>query len=160
MGFTSNIKINEAETYNRNKYITPGEYVVKVDSCVQKKMRSGGSAYIVECDVLESSNLQEHPLGSKVSFFVDLNNDSAAQNLKKLGLALLGIDMSDVEKVKKVCAEPKDGGLSLLCQALEASTESQKLRGREFAVSAEIVTTKRGTPFTATNYRPVRKQAS
>lgn len=164
MSIFDDVKVESAEVYNKNKFLCPGEYTVRVDACIGKKVRtSKADAYIVEAEIVTSTNTEEHPVGSKTAFFIDLSSDMGASNLKKIALAMLGVDMTDVSKVQAVCGDRKDKDgkplPSLMREALEASVgESQRLRGKIFCVSAELGQTKKGNPFTYLNYRPAPRQ--
>lgn len=70
--------IESAEIYERGNYVKPGFVgIVEVVRTIAKDTLKSGKAFIVEMRVLET-NLPEHPVGSKVTWYQGMNNKLTA----------------------------------------------------------------------------------
>jgi hypothetical protein len=78
-----------AEIFERGQYLTAGRYKLEIERCLIKSLRAGGSAFIAEGRVLESSNEADHPVGSKRTWF-QKQNESFQSSMKAFGLAMCG----------------------------------------------------------------------
>lgn len=149
--------VGKGELTTRNKFLKEGIYTLEVDNVLIKKVRATKTdAFIAECLITETSNPEEHPVGSKTSVYIDLANDSAKNNLKAFGLAVLGVDRNDAARVAKVC----DGETPIIEAALSDALLKSAFKGKKFRVDAVKGTNKKGEPTTYMNYSPIAKAAA
>lgn len=171
MGYFSGV--GEAEADSRNKFVSPGLHVFEVTKCSLKKLRkSKKQNLIVEAKTISSTNEAEHPKGSKVSIFIDLEHDMTTKNLKSLGLAILGISKDDKAKVDAVSKPPvdKDGKPlkdkegkekpPIIEAAWDAAIDANAFLGKRFSVDAQDGETKEGKPHTFLNYDVAPQEAA
>ncbi len=70
--------LKDAQTFDRGTFFQPGSYTLKIVNCLTKQTQKSGEAWIVEFEVLESSNPTAHAVGSKGSWFQKLSNVQVA----------------------------------------------------------------------------------
>lgn len=144
--------VENAQVYQRNANITPGDYVVEITEALYKNLRSGKNSVIIEGRVLVSSYNAANPNtlgcnkeGSDISVFVT-QNDSFASNMKEIILALSGFDAAGNPR-------PLDDVVtSTECEALVAP--EQAYTGRKVFLQAREITTKAGNPYTRVQWHP------
>jgi hypothetical protein len=92
--------IGDTELYESGVYLSPGaSYELKFVDALVKKTKRSGLAFIVEFEVEESTH-DDHPVGSKATWFQKMSDEEIAFRAIKEFLAnLLKINMKDpIEK--------------------------------------------------------------
>jgi len=75
--------VNDATVTQGGVYFTPGMYVIKVLATkTSKSARNGRDYFIVECEVVESSNPADWPVGAHASQVIDISNIMGPVNIK------------------------------------------------------------------------------
>lgn len=127
MGIFGSIK--DAKYSEGGIYIVPGVYRVKVLKVLYKKLRSGKDAFIVEVEVVDSTNPERLP-GSQMSWMVTLDKEPALGNIKQFIAELFGCDMSAVQEqhVEALIDEIKNPGAGkfIRCAAVNIKTKANR----------------------------------
>lgn len=84
-------KLNGAKVFGGGVYFLPGEYVVEVENIKVVPKRKGGSIFVAETKILASDN-DKRPVGSRVNYAMNLDNDSAPSNILAFMGACVGRD--------------------------------------------------------------------
>lgn len=155
--------IETAQVFSRGNNAEEGDYVIRVDECIYKQMRSGKSGIIIEATVLVSSFDANDPTkqkcnreGSKVSLFI-MKNDNFASNVKEVLLALCGFDANGQ-------ARPDDSPVSQ-DEAAAMVSQQQPFAGVCAYIEARVIMTKGANgaaphPFTRVSWKPCPIDAS
>ena len=80
-----------AQATIQSKYVTPGTFVCKVNDWKQGRTRKEESFFALEMTVLASDNHEEHPVGSDMTWMVMSKHDSAAGNIKRAIVEIVGL---------------------------------------------------------------------
>lgn len=144
--------VENAEVYQRNPMLKAGNYVARLTSAEYKNLRQGGSAVIVEMQVVVSSydpqdpnTHQSNKEGTAASVFIK-QNDSFASNMKEIILALSGFDQAgNPRPVDDVVSQAE-------CEALVGA--EQVYAGRYVYLEARDIMTRQNKPFTRINWHP------
>lgn len=153
--------IAEAALFEQGKYLEPGKYVLQINKIIEKKLRNNkGAAYIAECTVVESSDLKNHPVGSKASWYQDLGVDAAWGAIKEFAYATLGLKWPDQKDQCLALNEKGPDGKPLIQKLVEESVEQNAWKGRRVGVETYHKTTKeRKVTFTVHRWEPVAQAA-
>jgi hypothetical protein len=93
--------------------LTEGEYLVQLEDVIHLKTQKKGEAFIVEYTVVESSDQEKHPVGSKRSWYQNMGNSPVAlSEITKFMYALLGYDSKRDETRIKTEVTPFLKGLT------------------------------------------------
>lgn len=131
MGITAFGGIENAQFSEGGIYVLPGVYRVKVLACKYKKTRKGQDAFIVEMEILESSNSQRMP-GSSCSWMVTLDKEPALGNIKQFISVAVPCELDQVNEQA----------------VLMIVSEKNPLAGRVLRISATNIVTKANRDFT------------
>lgn len=130
MGVFDNI--GKAEYFESGKYIMPGVYLVRIEKVKQGTTRQKRGFFVVECTILESSNLKDHPLQTPVTWMVMLDQDAAMGNIKHFLSVASDVPFAEVTKE----------------DAEESCSENNPLCGVELRISAVNILTRAKKDFT------------
>lgn len=73
--------------------LTEGEYLLKITDVQHLRTLKKGDAFIAEFEVVETSDPQKHPVGTKRSWYQSMQNQPVAiDKIKKFMLAVLGYE--------------------------------------------------------------------
>jgi hypothetical protein len=131
MGINAYGGISEAKYSEGGVYVLPGRYRFKVLGCKHITTRKKQEAFVVELEVMESTNV-ERPVGSLCSWMVTLDKEPALGNIK----AFICVAVP--------CAEEQvnEQAVHLIIG------EGQPLKNRIVRAVATNITTKAGRDFT------------
>lgn len=89
--------LRDKNIHENGQYLEAGgRYKLEVQKIILKETRKSGKGFIVECTVLESSNLDKDPVGAKRSWFQSMKDlDVAFPAIKAFLYAVLGYDYGD-----------------------------------------------------------------
>lgn len=143
--------IEDAETFERGNYIKGGFIgIVEVKKTLVKQTRASGPAFIVEMEVIET-NMEEHPVGQKVTWFQKLTDkDVAFPSVAEWAAAVGGIDPTDKKAVKEDVSP-------VLKEAMDQATESptnNDFTGQRVRLQTAQVKTKNDRDFTRHTWMP------
>lgn len=136
--------IGGAQYFESGVYIRPGLYKAVVQKVKQFTTRKKVPAFVVELEVLESSNQKDHPLGTTMSWMVMLNQDAALGNVKHFISVASDTPMDDVTS--------KD--------AEDACGEGNPLEGVELRIMAVNIKTKADKDFTKVRFMSASMSAA
>lgn len=125
MGVFDNI--GGAQYFEGGKYISPGLYKAKIVKVKQAATRQKRPFYVVELNILESSNLKDHPIGSDASWMVMLDQDAALGNIKHFISVASDTPIDDVQSAdaEDSCSEANPlGGTEIRLTATNIKTKS------------------------------------
>lgn len=145
--------VGRAELFEKGKYLNPGLYTLSVKKTIFKATRKSGDAFIVEFEVLESSDEENHPVGSTCTWYQGLRDKEVAfPAIKDFMRNLLGIDPDD----KKAMEEFANGIDSTLKQAID---KPDLLADNRIRVETYIIQTKgKGLDFTVHKWSPYEEE--
>jgi hypothetical protein len=126
MGIFGNI--SSATYSDGGVYLLPGVYRLKIKSCIYKKTRKGQDAFIVEFEVVESTNTERLP-GSTCSWMVTMDKEPALGNIKQfiaeaVEQAMEAINEQIAEAV--VAAQNPLAGRFVRCSAVNIKTKANR----------------------------------
>jgi len=135
--------VGKAELFEKGKYLNPGLYVLAVKKTIFKSTRKSGDAFIVEFEVLESSDEENHAVGSTCTWYQGLRDKEVAfPAIKDFMRNLLGINPDD----KAAMQEFADGIDKMLHQAIN---NPDLFEGTRIRVETYMIKTKaKGLDFT------------
>jgi hypothetical protein len=95
--------ISRTQIFDRGRYVKPNfSGKVKVVRTLAKLTRAQGMAFIVELEVLESNLPDEHPVGSKVTWFQKLiDKDIAFPAIAAWAAACAGYELHQKDDIKE-----------------------------------------------------------
>ena len=94
--------LKTAEVFQQGNYFDVGIYDVRVTRCLVKQTLRSGMGFIVELEILSSTN-PKHPPGSSASWFQGMSKNpaTALSAVKEFVIALQGLDpKKDVDRIK------------------------------------------------------------
>ena len=123
-------------------YVEPGAYIVDLDLCKRGVSRKGKKYFLVELDILASTN-PDRPPGSRMTWQVNIPElvdgkyeNPALGNVKKFVATVMKSDIQEVTgKVLDLVTSP-----------------AQPLRGKRMRISATNIELKNGNDFTAVEW--------
>ncbi len=128
--------LKDAQTFERGTFLKPGAYTLKIVNGLTKTTIKSGEAFIMEFEVLESSDLVNHPIGSKASWFQKLANVPVAFGaIKEFIAAVYGYDLRTMKaqfeaqicpQIEAYAAAATDGRNYLAGQIVKCQTEQTK----------------------------------
>lgn len=128
--------IESASSSEGGVYLLPGAYRLKVDAIKTGTSRKKRDFFVAEFSILESNN-PERPAGTKASWMVMLDLDTALGNIKDFLETLSGGDVDEE-------------GVELAVSA------ANPFAGLEIKASAANVKTKKGTDFTKVQWEAAK----
>ncbi len=131
MGLTAFGGIEKATFSEGGVYVLPGVYRVKLLACKHIRTRTQKDAFVVEMEILESSNKERQP-GSVMSWMVTMDKEPALGNVKQFISVAVPCAMDQVNE---------EGVLYIV-------GEKNPLKGRVLRIAATEIQTKAGRPFT------------
>jgi hypothetical protein len=148
--------IENAEIFERGNYIVPNyRGILEVKSVIKKKTRRSGEAFIVEFEVI-TSNRDEHPVGSKVTWFQKLSDTMVAfPSIKALVAALCGFESFQKSEIEATVSPNLDNLLTEACK----SPSKNDLVGQKVSVVTTQIKTQKGLDFTRHDWQPAGKAA-
>lgn len=91
MGAFKGTGLRNAQVFEKGVYLQPGNFKLQITTCLTKKTLQSGNAFIAEFKVLESSDPQAHPVGSKATWYQGIDNILVAYpSLKTFVYSVLG----------------------------------------------------------------------
>jgi hypothetical protein len=141
--------VGSAQLFERGKFLHPGRYTLEVVKTILKHTRKSGDAFIVEFEVLETTDDEKHPVGTKATWFQKLSDtDIAFPAIKDFMRNLMGIDLND----KAAMLEFSQGVDGLLGKSIN---EPETLKGNRIKVECYMTRTKgKGLDFTVHQWSP------
>ncbi len=144
--------LKDAQTFDRGTFFKPGSYTLKIVNCLTKQTVKSGEGFIVEFEVLETTDPTNHPVGSKASWFQKMANVPVAFGaIKEFLAAVYGYPLS--QPVYKARFETEMGP-QLEAYAAAASDGRNHLAGQIVKVQTEQTKTQRGGDFTRHMWSP------
>lgn len=141
-----------AKVTKKGQYLSKGQYVLRVRATTVISTNDGPDAFIMEGEVVESSEPIAHPIGTERSWFQGFKyRDSALGEIKKFAYAALGLDMTNIADKEKI--EKLDGGMDAF---LEKMVENNGVAGTVVRCECIERETKTGGTFTVHNFYPIK----
>lgn len=128
-------------------YFEKGLYIVEVLRAFTMKTRKGSTFAIVDCLIIDSTNLAR-PAGSKASWVVDLRQDASLGVVRSFLAATGGVDPSDEDRVQAEVTEDV---------AAFAFSDANPLAGVRLGLECVEVKTKTGEIFLKHYWEPFPK---
>jgi len=128
----------------RNPYLLDGQYHLRVEKCATLRSRDDKLFFIVELDILSSTNL-ERPEGLRVTWMTNLQRDMGPINTKRFLSAAMGIDPDSKQADEEITSDV----------ARLAVGEDQPMKGMELYAQATTIQTKAGDPFLDVKWMPI-----
>ena len=148
--------IEDAETFERGNYVKGGFIgVVEIKKTIVKQTRASGPAFIVEMEVIET-NMEEHPVGQKVTWFQKLTDkDVAFPSVAEWAAAVAGLDPNNKEVVKTEVSP-------VLKEAMDHATNNPSdndFIGQKVRLQTDQIKTKNDRDFTRYTWQPYEAAA-
>ncbi len=151
--------IEDAPIYERGKFFKAGfRGELEVKKTVLQETLKSGDAFIVEFEILTSNMPDEHPVGSRGTFFQKMSDKTVAfPSITALIATLSGFALHQREAIKSEVSPNLD---DILTRAIknpdgEDSTQEQNdLIGLTVHLETEAVKTQKGADFTRHNWYP------
>ena len=146
--------ISDAEIFERGKYMKGGfRGAVEVVRTVLKQTRASGIAFIVELRVVETNMPEDHPVGSKGTWFQKMSDASVAlPSIKAWAAACGGYHAHEKDEIEKE-VEPELE--AMLENATKAGNETNNaFTGIVLALETEQIKTKNDRDFTRYDFSP------
>lgn len=144
--------LKDAQTFDRGTYLNPGDYTLKIVNCLTKQTQKSGEGFIVEFEVLETSDPVHHAVGSKATWFQGLKNVQVSLGaIKEFLAAVFGYPLNQAPYKARFEAEM---GPQLEAIAAAASDGRNYLAGQIVKVKTEQVKTQKQTDFTRHTWSP------
>jgi hypothetical protein len=144
--------IEDAELFERGVYLKGGFIgTVEIERTLVKHTRSSGDAFIVEMRVIKS-NMDEHPVGQKVSWFQKLQDkDVALPAIKEWAAACAGYQVTQKEEIKTEV----DPVLKEMMEIATDNPDDNDFTGIRLHVETNQILTKNNREFTRHNWAPL-----
>ena len=141
--------VADATARRQSEYFSAGQYLVRIDDFKEGENRKGREFVVLECTVLDSDDLEEHPKGCQRSWLLMQDMETTSKNVRAMLCAVLGISDEGLTKdmIVKALTPDRDTGKSALA-------------GLKTVVHAKVVQTRRGTDFTLLNFSTANQDAS
>lgn len=145
--------LDKAQTFEKGTFLKPGVYTLRIKTCLDKMTRKSGQAYIVEFEVLASSN-SEHPVGTSVTWFQKMaDRDVAFGAIKEFLAAVYQKDLR--QKTEK---EDFERTIAPSLPAIaDASTKTNSLAGQVVNVEVTQIKTQKNLDFSRHAWSPFRQ---
>lgn len=115
----------------------PNEFLAEIISVELSQHYGGGDFVTMTYRLLESSDPEQHPVGTERITQQDMKNEKiAGPNLAQFVCAVLGVDPNDDAKVKEIQSAGK------LSSAMKLATEKNAFAGRKVRIMVRPHTTK------------------
>lgn len=128
----------------RNPYLLPGQYHLRIDKCSSFESREGKLFWLVELEILSSDN-PERPAGLQVSWMTNLRKDMGPINVKRFLAAAMSIDPDSDAANTEITSDV----------ARLAVSDDQPLHNLEIFAQCSAVTTREGGDFLDVKWLPV-----
>lgn len=143
--------IERAEVFERGRYATPNfQGVVAIKKTISKNARNKGMSFIVEFEVIETNMPDEHPVGSKLSWFVKMSNDSAFGNILGWAAACVGIHPQNQQLINSYVRPEIKQAMNMAC----ASPDNNLFTNKWVVLIATPTVMQNGNPFTRYDFEP------
>ena len=141
--------VADATARRQSEYFSAGQYLVRIDDFKEGENRKGREFVVLECTVLDSDDLEEHPKGCQRSWLLMQDMETTSKNVRAMLCAVLGIGDEGLTK-------------DMIVKALSPDRETGKsaLAGLRAVIHAKVVQTRRGTDFTLLNFSTANQDAS
>lgn len=141
--------VADATARRQSEYFSAGQYLVRIDDFKEGSNRKGREFVVLECTVLDSDDLDEHPKGCQRSWLLMQDMETTSKNVRAMLCAVLGIGDEGLTKdmIVKALTPDRDTGKSALA-------------GLKTVVHAKVVQTRRGTDFTLLNFSTANQDAN
>jgi uncharacterized protein YqfA (UPF0365 family) len=156
--------IADANIYDRGRFAEPNfNGVVRITKTIYKQTRAKGTAFIVELEV-EESNLEAHPVGSKMSWYQSMNDmDVALSAVLEWVAACLGMEKHQKAEIKELQTKKNAAtGRLVLAELLDEAVnkpDTNDFVGTKLRLSTILRKTKKDTDFTVYNFTPYSEAA-
>lgn len=150
--------IEQAEIYERGRYVEPNFVgLVCITKTEYKVTRAKGTAFIVEMEV-EETNLEAHPVGSKISWYQSLNDkDIAFSAILEWAAACVGIRKHQKEEIAALKKVDPTTGRSVIKDVMKEATDKptdNDFIGTKLRLQTVQTKTKKNTDFTRYEFAP------
>lgn len=138
--------IEDASISSGGVYFLAGKYIVKVKRCFTMRSRKKEDLFIVECEIIESTN-EDRPAGTSASWVVNFKQDAALGNIKGFIGAANGLEDEasiNAEVTEEVCEY--------------VVSDDNPLAGTVLLLEATDVKTRAGNPFTKHAWAPFSEE--
>lgn len=149
-----------AQIFDRGKYFKPNfDGVVIVRKTLAKATRNKGIAFIVELEVEQSNLPQDHPVGSKGTWFQKLiDKDVAFPAIKVWAAACGGFHSHQKDEIEQTlcCINPETNNVLLddLVNYAVHNPDTNDFVGQRLRLATQQVKTKNNTDFTRYDFSP------
>jgi hypothetical protein len=87
-----------ANTSQQGNYFSPGRYKVKIKNCVYRPTQNSGDVFLVETQILETSDPIKHPIGADRTWIQGTKNKNVYLSaVKAFAAAAVGLDLKNPE---------------------------------------------------------------
>lgn len=154
--------LRDAKVFERGVFLSEGGYRLRVLKCLLKHTRKSGDAYIVEFEVVKSSN-EKHPVGSKATWFQKMTDPDVAFGALKLFMyAMLGFEYPKDKDLLVAEIDPKlEELMAETCVEIDGRKvrEHGTLDGKLIDVTVALKDTTAGKKFSNHVWQTVRDAA-
>ena len=133
--------LKDAQTFERGTFLKPGSYTLRIVNGLTKNTIKSGEAFIIEFEVLETTDPVNHPVSSKCSWFQKLSNVPVAFGaIKEFLAAVYGYDLRTMKprfdaemgpQIEAIAAAATDGRNFLAGQIVKVQTEQTKTQKQQ-----------------------------
>jgi hypothetical protein len=143
--------VNDADVFERGKYMKDGFIgKVRIKRTLAKETRKVGLAFIVELEIV-TSNMEEHPVGSKGTWFQKMTDKAVAfPAVKGFVTALFGYQPHQKEEIDADVAPNLEAILDHACQ----SEDDNHLTNMIVNLECVKIQTQKGFDFTRYDWSP------
>jgi hypothetical protein len=152
--------IEKANVYERGRFFEAGfNGIVRVSKTIYKQTRAKGVAFIVELDVEETNMPDQHPVGSKGSWYQSMNDkDVAFSAVLEWVAACLEIGKHQKEEIEQLkTGKNEETGKLVLIELLDHAInapDTNEFVGTRLRLSTRMRKTKANTDFTVYDFTP------
>ncbi len=147
--------IGDAPLFDRGVYIKPGFIgTLEVKRTIAKKTLKSGIGFIVEFEVI-NSNMEEHPVGSKATWFQKMSDMTVAlPAIKAFAAALSGYELHNKEAIEAEVAPELEEQLDIAVADEDGTEGNNPFVGLTINLQTESTKTSKGFDFTRHNWSP------
>jgi hypothetical protein len=150
--------MESAKIFERGKFMA-GNFagVVEIKKTLAKATRGAGIAFIVEMEIISTNLPEEHPIGSKATWFQKMQDkDVAFSSILAWAAACVGYDPQRQKAQIEAELAPE---LKETMKHATDNPDSNDFIGIQLVLETVKVKTKKGTDFTRYDFRPHVKAA-
>lgn len=138
--------INQAGVAQNGTWLLPGRYLLRVLRIFGKDSVKSGTLWMVEFEILESSN-SDRRVGSQAAYSIKMTgNPSCFPNIKAFLGPLYGIPLSNEDEINREVTEE-------FCNLI-TSGDGKTAAGKEVRCECSMKQTQKNTPFTLHAFSP------